>query len=55
MRENNAFQLSLVGTQRRMPMAMERRKLEELNLVDNFLFGTMVTHPNLENHSLDIF
>ncbi len=27
-------------------MAKERRKLEELNLVDNFLFGTMVTHPD---------
>lgn len=24
---------------------MNRRKLEELNLLDNFLFGTMVTHP----------
>ncbi len=27
-------------------MANERRKLEELNLLDNFLFGTMVTHPD---------
>jgi hypothetical protein len=31
---------------RRKPMANERRKLEELNLLDNFLFGTMVTHPD---------
>ncbi len=23
-----------------------KRKLEELNLMDNFLFGTMVTHPD---------
>lgn len=27
-------------------MASERRRLEELNLLDNFLFGTMVTHPD---------
>jgi len=27
-------------------MASERRKLEELNLVDNFLFGSMVMHPD---------
>lgn len=26
---------------------MARRKLEELNLLDNFLFGSMVTHPEL--------
>ena len=31
-------------------MANERRKLEELNLVDNFLFGTMVTHPDYGDH-----
>ena len=26
---------------------MAKRKLEELNLLDNFLFGSMVTHPEL--------
>ena len=26
---------------------MTKRKLEELNLLDNFLFGSMVTHPEL--------
>lgn len=26
-------------------MKYERKKLEELNLLDNFLFGSMVTHP----------
>ena len=26
---------------------MVKRKLEELNLLDNFLFGSMVTHPEL--------
>ena len=26
---------------------MAKRKLEELNLLDNFLFGSMVTHPKL--------
>ena len=26
---------------------MERRKLEELNLLDDFLFGSMVTHPEV--------
>ena len=28
-------------------MPMVKRKLEELNLLDNFLFGSMVTHPEL--------
>lgn len=27
-------------------MAIERRKLEELNLLDNFLFGKMMMHPD---------
>ena len=26
---------------------MARKKLEELNLLDNFLFGSLVTHPEL--------
>ncbi|MDY3249091.1 MAG: hypothetical protein SOX32_01935 [Candidatus Choladocola sp.] len=26
---------------------MERRKLEDLNLIDDFLFGTMVTYPEI--------
>ena len=26
---------------------MQKRKLEELNLLDDFLFGTMVTHPEV--------
>lgn len=26
---------------------MQRRKLEELNLLDDFLFGSMVTYPEI--------
>lgn len=26
---------------------MQRRKLENLNLLDDFLFGTMVTYPGI--------